>query len=418
MVSSIFNTFTGLDVRFLPDLLPSITIAINSSTKPMSTTPSSFTDTKTPTVQSNGVMAIIAIGVSIAILLILSTTLIIIVIVLIWNYKRRSAKQKLYTDSSYSTLSRGTGQQIQPQSVEHENIELYDQIHLSPSTGQTELISKSESENINNPTHPIHSNTEHSVSPSAAPQVNPHLTPQNTDEITFEQPTYAAIDKNKKKKLKKQRKKEDEKYNAVEKKSPPVPPYTQMSPRSADKEAYAAEKDDPTNNSQKPLDNTHTSVNQDQIREQEISPTHIVDELYTVVKKKPKGSVPRDEEETPPVPPHTVEELYTAVVKKPKSDADDNKEEAPPIPPQTDEEMYTAKEKSSTVVQHTIEDLYTAVVRKPKDVSTDDAEAAPPIPPHTVEELYTAVQKKPKGTAMEDEEEAPPIPPHTVEDTY
>ena len=388
----------------------------------MSTTPSSITDTRTSTVQSNSVTVIIAIGVSIAILLILSTTLIIIVIVLICNYKRRSAKQKLYTDGSYSTLSRGTGQQIQPPSIQNDSAELYDQIQLSPSTGQTEFIQKcAESENINNPTynHHTYSNTEHSTSPSAALPADSQLAPQNADENTSKQPTYAAVDKSKKKKFKKQRKK-DPKHNAAENKGPPISPYTQkVSPLSADKEEYAAGKDDPTKYCQKPLNNTPTSVNQDQMREQEISPTHTVEELYTAVKKKPKGSVPKDDEETPPIPLHSVEELYTAVVKKPKrNSAEKNKEETPPIPPQTDEEMHTAKEKPSP---HTIEDLYSAVVKQSKESSTTDdkdSEAAPPLPPHTVEELYTAVQKKPKGSAMEDEEEAPPIPPHTLEDIY
>ena len=115
----------------------------------MSTTSSSMTDSKTSTVQSSSVTVIIAIGVSIAILLLLSTTLIITVVVLICNYKRRSAKQKLNTDSSYSTLSRGTEQQVP---IQHDSAELYDQIHLSPSTGQTEFIPKHESENINYPT--------------------------------------------------------------------------------------------------------------------------------------------------------------------------------------------------------------------------------------------------------------------------
>ena len=378
-------------------------IATNSSTTPMSATPSSLADTKMPMVQSNTV--IIAIGVSIAILLILSTTLIIIVVVLICNYKRRSAKQKLNTDSSYSTLSRGTEQQVP---IQHDSAELYDQIHLSPSTGQTEFISKHESENINHPNViPQTYNSTNStadgdiVHSSALNEANQttisQLSTQKAHESTCEQPTYVAVDKNKKKKLKKQSKKDDSKDKAAQK-SPPVSPYKHEASISAAEEAYA--------------------LKQANAENQEISPPYTVEELYTAVKKKPKGSVPKNEEETPPIPPHTVEELYTAVVKKPKSDADKNKEEAPPIPPQTDEVTHTAKEKSAPILQHTIEDLYTAVVKKPKDSSSDDIEAAPPLPPHTVEELYTAVQKKPKGNAMEDEEEAPPIPPHTVEDTY
>ena len=122
---------------------------------------------------------IITIGVSIAILLIISITLIITFVALVWNRKRRSAKQNLYTDSSYSILSRGTGKQTQPQSIQQDSAQLYDQIHLSPSTGQTEFIPKIESANINNPSatlqnsHPIYSTadddrTEHSSALNAA----------------------------------------------------------------------------------------------------------------------------------------------------------------------------------------------------------------------------------------------------------
>ena len=122
-------------------------------------------DEKTERLPPNSITGTVAIGLSIAILIILSTILIITVIVLIWSYKRRSAKQNLYTDSSYSTLSRGFGQQIQSQSVQQHSAGLYDQIHLSPSTGQTEFISKRASANMNNPgttlqnSHPTHSTT-------------------------------------------------------------------------------------------------------------------------------------------------------------------------------------------------------------------------------------------------------------------
>ena len=214
---------------------------------------------------------------SIAILIILSTILIVIVVVLIWSYKRRSAKQNLYTDSSYFTLSRGSGQQIQSQSVQQDSIGLYDQIHLSPSTGQTEFISKPESTNINKPSttpqnsHPIYSITgddraEHSSSLNAANQATTsQLLSQKTHENTFEQPTYAAVDKSKKREFKKQTNKEDPKYTVAEKR-PPVSPYRNEVPSASMQEKKEiAEK-------------------------QEICPSHAVEELYTAVKKKPKGS--------------------------------------------------------------------------------------------------------------------------------
>ena len=198
-------------------------------------TPPSKTEAKMLRGQSKTV--IIAIGVSTAIRLILSSVLIVTVVVLTWSYKRRSAKKELYTDTLYSTLSRGFGQQIQPQSVQQEFAQLYDQIHLSPSTGQTEFIHKFESANINNPSttlqnsHPIHSTASASM---------------------------------------------QKKKGTVEK--------------------------------------------------QKSCPFHTIEELYTAVKKKPKGNELKDEEEIPQIPPHTVEELYTAVQKKPKTNADENKE--------------------------------------------------------------------------------------------
>ena len=292
--------------------------------------------------------SIIAIGVSTAILLILSSTLIITVVVLIWNYKRRSAKQNLYTDTSYTTLSR---QPIQPQSIQHNSAELYDQIHLSPSTGQTEFIPKPQSENINNPlhnSHPTHPDAENSmIHVSAASKTNSSMA------------TYAAVDKSKKKV-----RKENTKHTAAEKKqSPPVSPYTQrVSSTNADNGAHAGGKDDLIVRSQKSLDDIYAFDHKDHEKvssEQENNPPYTVEELYTVVKKKPKGrSVPENE-----------------------------------------------------TVSHRAEDLYTAVMKKAEESSTE-GEATPP---HTVEELYTAVQKKAKGSTMKDEEEPPPIPPYMVE---
>ena len=99
-----------------------------------------------------------------------------------------------------------------------------------------------------------------------------------------------------------------------------------------------------------------------------------------------------NEEVNSPLP---VEELYTAVKKKPKGSS---------VP-------------MNQPVSQAAEELYTAVMKKPKDNAENDA-IVPSIPPCTIEELYTAVNKKPNGNTMEDEEEAPPIPPHTEEDTF
>ena len=255
--------------------------------------------------------------------------------------------------SPYSTLNRRAGQ---PQSLQQDSAQLYDQIHLSPSTGQAEYVPNSETANINNPSqtsqnfHPIYSTAggdiaEHSSALNVRNQaIISQLSPQNAHESTSEQPTYAAVDTSKKRKLK-----EDVKCKIAEKGSP-VSPYGGC--------------EIPSTSIQDVKENT---------TKQEInSPHSMLEDLYTAI-KKPKDCEPKGEEETPPIPPpHTVEELYTAVQKNPKSNsnADGNKDET---------------------------------------TLADDTETAPPIPPHTVEELYTAVMKKPKGNT-EDKKAAPPIP--------
>ena len=141
-------------------------------------------------------------------------------LLLTWRYKRKFTKQKLYTDSPYSTLSREIGKQIQPQSMQNDPAELYDQIHLSSFTVQTEFLSKSEIANLNNPNltphnfHPTYSMAdydiiaEHSSTLNAVNQATPpQLSLHKAHESTSEQPTYAAVDKTKKKfkKAKKER---------------------------------------------------------------------------------------------------------------------------------------------------------------------------------------------------------------------
>ena len=169
----------------------------NILTKIMSTIPSSTTDTE---YQSNNFTEIIATAVSMTIL---SIVLIITLVAIIWSYKRRSAKKcELYDDSSYSTLNRRPGQ-VQLHSIQQNSAELYDQIHLSPFTGQTEFITKPQSENINNPfynSHPTNPDTENSMA-SVESQANSPLA------------IYAAIDNSKRKKVKK----DDTKHTAAEK---------------------------------------------------------------------------------------------------------------------------------------------------------------------------------------------------------
>jgi hypothetical protein len=322
-------------------------------------------------------------------LLILSTILIITATVLIWSYKRRPSKQ-VNNSSPYSTLNRRAGQ---PQHLQQDSADLYDQIHLSPSTGQTEYI-PNETANLSQTSqnsHPTHSTVsgdivEHSSNLNTAKVTTSQLSSQKAHESTSEQPTYAAVDRSKKKKFKK--KDVTGNLKAAEK-GPPITPYAGHEVPSA----FTQEKKENA--------------------KQEINSPHTIEELYTAV-KKPKVCEPKGDEEIPP--PHIVEELYTAVQKKPKSrsHANDNKDETAT---HTEEEIHTAGEKPPQILKNTTEDLYTTVMKKPHDGdgSADDTEVAPPIPPHTMEELYTARQKEPKGYA-EDKKEAPPIPPYTMEE--
>jgi hypothetical protein len=289
--------------------------------------------------------AFITIGLAVVILPILSSALIITVAVLIRSYRKRLAKQELNTDASYSTFNRGTGLQVQPQFTQQNSNELYDQIHLSPSTGQTELIPQPQSENTNNPrynSHPIHPNTDNSVTTSAASQK------------TSPTATYAAIDNSKRKK----ENKDDTKHTAAEKYTPKV---------SSSKGVYKVEGKD--NSAKMSLGDMYAPDHQYQGRvnsEQGSNPSHSVEELYAAVKKKPKGScssAPVNESV-----PQKAEDLYTAVMKKPKENSV-NDEVVPPIPP------------------HTVEELYTAVHKKPVGNTTEDEEEAPPIPPHTVDDI-------------------------------
>ena len=245
-----------------------------------------------------------------AILIVLITTA-VITLVLFW---RKSARQKLY-DDSYSTLSRENAQQRQPQSLQ--TPELYDQIQLSPSTGQAE----SESINNNSPPpsldiHPI-VNTEQLKYPNSdIPQTTAasNFSLHDAQERTSEQPTYAVVDKRKK-----QMRGKELVQSVLKKEGHPVPLYDL---NAMDQNSF---------------------VQKGKANAKETATSHTVDsleELYTAVKKKAKGNSAEDEEEVPPPPPHTVEELYTAVKKKAKGNSAEDEEEAPPLPPHTVKELY------------------------------------------------------------------------------
>ena len=255
---------------------------------------------------------------------------------------RKSTQSKQNDDHSYSTLSR-----VAPQQTESLNAptNLYDQIQLSPSTGQAEIISKAEIENIN--TYTLSS---HQTVPPIVDIEQCNKATEQGSVSTSEQPMYAAV-------------KKKQKNNKL------------IKGKESGQHAAAVEK-----NREKfmlcsyPTTDETDIEQKDQIKQTEVTPTSVrttesPEVLYTAVKKKPKDNTADNKEKIlPPPPPHSVEELYTTVKKNAKGGTTEE-EGAPQIPP------------------HTIEELYTAVTKKPKNDPTEyDTEAAPPIPPHTIED--------------------------------
>ena len=208
-----------------------------------------------------------------ALLLIVIASLITILSLILWRHKRRAHKSEIdpnsagsmREDASYSILERGRRQQIQPQ--DSNSTELYDQIHLSPSTGQTELISKTESETARDSSVPqsnIYSNADMENQAESQP-----ISSCEPEKSTLEDATYAVV--NKKKKKKKSKGASRDNANKKEKIEGEVKVQEQPS----------------------------------------------LEEMYAVVQKKPKKSEEQGET-PPPIPASTVESLYTAVQKTPQ----------------------------------------------------------------------------------------------------
>ena len=280
------------------------------------------------------------------------TTIAVITLVL---FVRKSSQRKSECDNSYSILSRGPTQQLQSQLLDPASV-LYDRIELSPSTGQAEFISKTETDNKNNPSphhnqYGIHHSVDTEQPKSATMQISDSSLkniPSHDNEYTNEQPTYAVFNK--------ERKNEKEPVHC---------PF-----KSSAATSLTLKQNSTHNNIEIQDNNTAKKVS--------LQTAKSLEELYTAVKKKTKESTAQNEEEPPPIPLQGVEQLYTAVNKKTQRTTANDEVESPPIPPQT------------------VEELYTAVMKKPKVRETDDEVEAPPVPPHTVEELYTAVQKNTK----------------------
>ena len=217
---------------------------------------------------------LIAVGVAGAVFLTLTIFLIITLSLLLWHHKRKTYKSEIDPNSgsmtenaSYSTSERGIMQQSQPQP----STELYDQIHLSPSTGQTELISKIESETASIQISNIYSSVDAEAS-------QPVLNSETEMRQLPEDATYAVVDK--KKKEKKSREASDN-----------------------------SKRNDHTNAEESAMEKEN-----EQIKAQDQSS---LEEMYAVVHKKPKKSN-RQEEMAPAIPAYTVESLYTAVQRKPQ----------------------------------------------------------------------------------------------------
>ena len=319
--------------------------------------PKSFNDDSALTVPT-------VIGIVIAITILLSLTLLLTIAIVI--LQRKAAHKQANSDSSYSTPCR---QQLHPQSLHTPN-DLYDHIQLSPLTGQTEFISKTETDNTNN-LSPHHG--QHSIIPSVDKRKPKSAQPVPLNMNTYEQPTYAVVNKVKKHK------------HEID--------YERCSSETTDgslTEQTTVKGKEPTGNkdlqqsgaldsSEEQRTNSKERSNDIVTQKQKFSSIPVqkfnIKYLYTVVQEKTHASKKDDEKDAPPIPQRKTEELYTAAIKKPKGNLVVDLVESPPIPP------------------HTVEKLYTAVMKKPKARETDDEVEAPPVPPHTVEKLYTAVLK-------------------------
>ena len=215
----------------------------------------------------------VAVGAVGALLLILIVSLIIILSLILWHRRRGNRKSEIdpnslsmREDASYSKFERGMRQKTQQQ--DSNSTEVYDQIHLSPFTGQSELISKTETETA-----------EVSIIPNIYSNVDmENSQPQSSSEASKPEDatvTYALVNKKKKKKKSK---------------------------------GASANKDDSTMEENSKI----KEKREEEVKAQE-QPS--LEEMYAVVQKKPKKSEEQDET-PPPIPPPTVESLYTAVQKK------------------------------------------------------------------------------------------------------
>ena len=401
-ISTIF-TSNNIDPAATSNLSTSSTMIMNSNNI------ASLFTTSTMTVDNNGIAGL-SVGVVCSILV--TGTLICILIAVLLIYIRKSARQKQSFEDQNNpySLTQVRHDEENHQSQLQANANQYEQFHLSSST---EFIHTAESEAISSmSTQPELQADFHGIYLSID-TVQPQPVSQ---ELEGDDPMYDVVGKGS----------DDKKQHEDSHDGPSIVSNYQDITKIKDTTSITEEGRPST-----PLHvvNIHWAVQNDPksnatVDDEETSPTshNRVEELYTVVKKNPKGN--KKEEAAPPLPLHTVEVFYTAIVKKPKTNAED-KEQNPP--PDSVEELYTAvvkkpkgnvedEDKAPPIPPYSVEE-HTAVNRNSKDNQGNDSEeGAPPIPPHTVEELYTAVMEKSKDSVTKDGQEAPPIPPYTVDE--
>ena len=223
------------------------------------------------------IVAIIA-----TVLTLLVAVSILVIVLLLWHHKR-THRLKIDSnigdlDDSYSTLDRGTKQQIQQQSI-NTPADLYGHIQLSPLTGQSELASKNESEDKPSTTPDHHHIQESDVSKTKCESLETGK--YNSGNLTY----YAVVNKQTKKKVAKSDKSKGGQANIIIESIPNLETFN-----NADQEEKSG----------------------DQVRQKQGN----LDEMYAVVHKKPKNCE-EQEESAPQVPSHTTECLYTAVQKRP-----------------------------------------------------------------------------------------------------
>ena len=233
---------------------------------------------KIPEQSEDTITVSLIIGFVAIVLILLAASLILIVLLLLCHKKRTHSvkiESNFQKDHSHCTLDRGTKQQAQSQSLNTPS-ELYDQLQLSPFTGQSEIVHKNESEKV------IISLSSDSYQVQVSTVTETSLELLEIEKSNLASPTYAVVDKNNKKGKGSMKESKQEQDNTSQKGIHPKP----------------TDLEDP--------DTT------EKLKEQ---PSQRQEEMYAVVHKKPKKC--EEQEGAPPVPSHTIESLYAAVQKKP-----------------------------------------------------------------------------------------------------